>query len=118
MAGNKERFFLSHVEKVQNDEVVQQFSREVKKTLGEHLKRIILFGSRARGDNSDYSDFDFIIVLNQKNPEFLDAIRSIEVEMMDIFNVLVSALVFSTEEWNERQTLPLGLNVRREGIPV
>jgi len=118
MAEKKERTFTPHIEKIQNDEVVQQFSSAVRKTLGKHLRRIILFGSRARGDNTEHSDFDFIIVLNNKNSNILDAIRSIEVEMMDIFNVLVSALVFSTEEWNERQTLPLGLNVQREGIPV
>jgi uncharacterized protein len=98
--------------------VVSTFSSRLKDTLGENLQQIILFGSRARGDNSKYSDFDFVVVLDQKDTTTIDTIRSIEVEMMDTFDVLVSALAFSTGDWQKRQTLPLGLNVQREGIAV
>ena len=98
--------------------VVSTFSSRLKDTLGENLQQIILFGSRARGDNSKYSDFDFVVVLDQKDTTTIDTIRSIEVEMMDTFDVLVSALAFSTGDWQKRQTLPLGLNIQREGIAV
>jgi uncharacterized protein len=98
--------------------VVSSFSSRLKETLGDNLLKLILFGSRARGDNSKYSDFDFVVVLEQKDPKTIDAIRSIEVEMMDSYDVLVSALIFSAGGWQKRQTLPIGLNIQREGIAV
>lgn len=37
-------------------------SQKIKELLGSKLRRIILFGSRARGDASAESDFDFLIL--------------------------------------------------------
>ncbi|HLC32447.1 MAG TPA: nucleotidyltransferase domain-containing protein [Candidatus Nanoarchaeia archaeon] len=45
---------------VKIDDVSKQFARKIKKKLG--ASRIILFGSRARGDFFEYSDYDFIII--------------------------------------------------------
>ncbi len=44
----------------QSAKVAKQFSKKLKKKL--NIKKIILFGSRARGDNLKSSDYDFLIV--------------------------------------------------------
>lgn len=104
--------------KKQFDEVISSFTKRIKQTAGNNLRGIILYGSRARGDNSVHSDYDFIILLGSKDPTLIDKIRSVEVEMMDTYNVLISALVFTVNDWKKRQSLPLGLNVQREGITL
>ena len=38
------------------DEVLEHFLREMRQQLGNHLKQVILFGSKARGDDVPYSD--------------------------------------------------------------
>jgi len=47
----------------------QQISKELKKILferlGNNLKEVILFGSQAYGGANDYSDYDFLIILNE-----------------------------------------------------
>ena len=52
---------------------VTSFLRKVKKEF--NPEKIILFGSRARGDNFTYSDYDFIIIADSfKNIKWLDKI--------------------------------------------
>ncbi|MCF7949003.1 MAG: nucleotidyltransferase domain-containing protein [Spirochaetia bacterium] len=100
------------------DSVVRDFSRAVREKAGAKLREIVLFGSRARGDHSEHSDYDFLIILDSEDSQLKEEIRDLEVEMMDTYGVLVSALVFSDSAWEKRLTMPLGLNVRKEGIAV
>jgi predicted nucleotidyltransferase len=100
------------------DGVVRDFSRAVRERAGVKLRKIVLFGSRARGDHSEHSDYDFLIILDSEDPRLKEEIRDLEVEMMDTYGVLVSALIFSDSAWEKRLTMPLGLNVRKEGIAV
>ena len=44
--------------------VVEQLAAEMKRTIGENLKRVILYGSCARGDFSSDSDIDVMILLD------------------------------------------------------
>jgi predicted nucleotidyltransferase len=48
------------------DEVFEQIKRSVERLMKEHpeVKRAILFGSRARGDHSQRSDADILLVLD------------------------------------------------------
>ncbi len=54
---------------VRNDEMARSIIREViHKVAGEHgvdVEKIILFGSRARGDHSEDSDWDVLVVVRQ-----------------------------------------------------
>ena len=44
--------------------VVEQLAAEMKRTFRENLKRVILYGSCARGDFSSDSDIDVLILLD------------------------------------------------------
>ena len=62
---------------------------------------IILYGSRARGDNKDYSDWDFLILLDKKpDYEKIQSIRhamyDIELETVEIINEIIK----DRDEWN------------------
>ena len=100
------------------DRVIKDFSRGVREKAGTKLREVVLFGSRARGDHSEHSDYDFLIIFDSENPQLREEIRDLEVEMMDTYDVLVSALIFSDSAWEKRLSMPLGLNVRKEGIAV
>ena len=100
------------------DRVVKDFSLGVREKAGTKLREIVLFGSRARGDHSAHSDYDFLIILDSVDPQIKEEIRELEVEMMDTYGVLVSALIYSDSAWKKRLTMPLGLNIRKEGIAV
>lgn len=46
----------------QNEQILKLFKQKMSSYLGDHLKQVILFGSRARGDNSIDSDYDCLAV--------------------------------------------------------
>jgi len=84
--------------------------------LGDHLRQIILFGSRARGDNAPDSDYDCLAVLDEVTPETKDIIDAIAGEFLYQYDAVFS--VFPISEVKHRQDIfsPFLMNVRKEGI--
>lgn len=91
------------------------FSAILRKNLKSQIQEIILFGSRARGDFQENSDFDFLIIVKKKNKELLYSIREIEVNLLNKFNLLFASLIYEKKEWQKRKNLPIGINILREG---
>ena len=100
------------------DSVSERFSHEIRKKLGTHLKSLILFGSRARGDAAPSSDYDFLILVDERNKEIMQLIRQTEVGLIDSYGALSGSLVYSEQEWQLRKNFPLGMNILREGISL
>ena len=98
-----------------SEAVPSVFAHEVRKRLGTHLKELRLFGSRARGDAHDHSDYDMLVIVDARSPEVRAAILDIEVDLIDRYEALVTSLVRTEEEWKQRQGTPLALNIEREG---
>lgn len=101
-----------------NDLLPKQFSQELKKALGSHLKSVTLFGSRARGDSKIDSDYDFLILVDERNRKIVDEVREVEVEFLNTFGNLLGSLIYSEQEWEKRRNFPIAMNIRREGIRV
>jgi predicted nucleotidyltransferase len=100
------------------NEKIEYFSESIRKKLRDNLKSIILFGSRARGDYNNDSDYDFAIILNKKNKKSIDDIRNIEVDFLNRFDELTSSLIYDEKEWVIRLSMPIGINIIREGIQL
>lgn len=98
------------------DPVIQSFSRRIKSVVGDNLVSLCLFGSRARGENHAHSDYDFLIVLDQKTEDIVDAIRDVEVEILNQYESLVSALIMPGAVWDFQRGMPLGITIERDGI--
>ena len=47
--------------------VLEEFKREIKKLYGKRLRDIILYGSWARGDATEDSDIDVLVILEGKS---------------------------------------------------
>lgn len=82
--------------------------------------KIILYGSRARGDFLAESDWDIIVLSpNEPDKKTLDEFRNdvyFEVELD--MNSVITAFVYSYEYWNKPlfQATPFHKNVEKEGI--
>ena len=102
--------------------IVYRFSQEVKRMLGESLRRIIVYGSYARGDYHENSDVDIMILVKMSDEE----IRALKNDIYDLaFDVeMNTGIQLSPIIKNEAQyeywvdTLPFYRNVRDEGVIV
>ena len=94
------------------------FKKLVHQLYGEHLERVILFGSQARGDATEDSDVDILIItqkrLSLEGRERLIAFIS-HLSMNE--NILINFMEMSPQRFNSEQS-PLLLNIRREGIAL
>ena len=96
----------------------REYAALVRAKLGDHVKQIVLFGSPARADGTEYSDYDFLVVVDTRTRNVRDAILDVGVQMLNDYDQLFAALVYSEEEWREFRRFPLGWNIQHEGPRV
>ena len=93
-----------------------QYASEVRRKLGHHVKQVVLFGSRARGDASDASDYDFVVILDSKEKAYREQIIDAGVAMLNATDKLFAAIVYGQDEWAAVTASPLGWNIKRDGV--
>jgi len=82
---------------------------------------VILYGSRARNDFREYSDWDFLVLVDGPvDTARTDRIRRILFEIELDTDQIISSIVRSRQEWNSPRysVVPLHRNVEREGIRI
>lgn len=98
------------------DAILRYFLREIKSRLGDHLKKVILFGSRARGDDVPHSDYDCLAVVDEVTGDVKDAIDELAGELLFEHNAVFSIFPVSEGTYLNR-TLDLFLkNIAKEGV--
>lgn len=98
--------------------LAQEYARRLRALLGDNLVSVTLYGSRARGDARDGSDFDFIIRVRERTEEAREIVTALDVEMMDDFGELFVGLLYDESEWSKEAKVPFGWNVAREGVTI
>jgi predicted nucleotidyltransferase len=94
-----------------------RIARKVKQRLAEitPVKRLVVYGSRARGNPTKYSDLDLYIELNTKiDPTLRRKIREIAWEVSLDSDVVITTLVASERLKGQ----PILKAIKAEGIPV
>ena len=84
------------------------------------VNRLILFGSRSRGDFDPDSDMDVLVVLDERNKTVEDYVADCAWEAGIEYGIVVCPTTFSTEEWKngpQRYSL-LAIAIREEGVPA
>jgi uncharacterized protein len=82
--------------------------------------QIILYGSRARGDQRKDSDWDILVLTDypvdiKKECVFRDHLYDLELETGEAFSIFV----YSKTDWNTKQSVtPFYFNVTQQGIPL
>jgi predicted nucleotidyltransferase len=76
-------------------------------------ERIILFGSHARGEADEYSDYD-VVVIKRTNRSFLERLQDM-VPYLVAFDHPAEILVYTPEEFEQMRETGLGWVVHQEG---
>ena len=77
-------------------------------------ERIILFGSRARGEADEHSDYDIVVIKRTERP-FLDRLQDMVPYLVE-FGRPAEILVYTPEEFERMREIGLGWVVHREGV--
>ncbi len=101
-----------------DDPIIRDFVVSLRTQMGPRLRQVFLFGSRARGDAKEDSDYDMLVIVDQRTLELRNKILEIEARLMDRYGALVATVLQSEEEWEQAQGLPLARNVAREGMAL
>ena len=102
--------------------ILKNFVDKMEKLFGKSLKKLILYGSYARGDYKENSDIDIMILVKMSDEE----IRLVKNDIYDLaFEFEINTgIEFSPIIKNEAQyeywvdTLPFYRNVRDEGVVI
>lgn len=98
------------------------FSQEVKRVMGDELRKVIVYGSYARGDYNENSDIDVMVLTSLAEED----ITEVEYKLYDIafdflmeYGVDISVIVKNEEHFKYwLGALPFYDNVEREGVVI
>jgi uncharacterized protein len=100
--------------------ILIDLKNRLKEEYFDSVKNVVLFGSQARNDANENSDYDVLILLNQdyhKDDEnrILDICYDIDLK----YNILIDAHLLSTKELeSKRGRQPIFVNALKNGIYV
>ena len=104
------------------ENAIQEFVNKVNELLGNRAKKIILYGSYARGDFNEGSDIDIMILTDLTDDEinqYRDKIVDIayDIEWKNNFDIYLSPLLKNLDKFNYwLEALPFYMNVHKEGV--
>lgn len=101
-----------------DDPILSRFSAAVRDAYGDRLERIVLFGSRARGDHKPDSDYDIAVFLHGDWElwDELGVLAEITTEILAETDAVISAKAFHAGSHHRRSAL-MG-EIRRDGLDL
>ena len=99
-----------------DDKILRRFRAALDELYSDRIERVVLFGSRARGDAHEASDYDIAVFLEGLTDRWREFHRlaDLRTEILADTGVFIEARPFRAGAYRERT--PLMHEIRREGI--
>lgn len=99
---------------------LEELKRNLEGLLGSQAFRMVLFGSRARGDYTENSDVDVAILVRGLTREMKRRILDLVAELELVHLLPISVLVFSEDEFDHlrKRERRIAIDIENEGIPL
>ncbi len=100
------------------DRILTQFKRRAAKALPGRIAKVVLFGSRARGDAEPDSDWDVAVFLSGPPPKTQDrfALADAAYDLIVESDDFLQPLAFPLARWSEDSALMRA--IRKDGVEV
>ncbi|OGC42125.1 hypothetical protein A2548_01960, partial [candidate division WOR-1 bacterium RIFOXYD2_FULL_41_8] len=82
------------------DKIIEEFLNKIGH-LKNKLKAIYLFGSRARGDEKPYSDYDFLLVMEKRDETIVDKLYDATVDILIATGKVISLKIFKEKDFKK-----------------
>ena len=101
-------------------DIIQDFAENARRLLGNSLDSVILYGSYARGDYSEFSDIDVMLLVSlteDQIKEISDQISDLAFDYIMKYGADISPVITNTDHFNYWvDNLPYYRNIRDEGV--
>lgn len=99
--------------------ILEEVKKRLKDTYGNRLRGIVLYGSFARGDATEGSDIDLIVLLKDMNDTVAEILKCSNAfgDLELTCDTLISVLPLDVNEYRKRR-LPVILNAKKEGVTI
>lgn len=100
------------------DPVLNRFRTALDEMYGDQIERVVLFGSRARGDARPDSDYDVAVFLKNFHDRWsvVDRLMPVVTEILYDDRAVIHAMPYHEDAYRERT--PLMHEIRREGLDL
>jgi predicted nucleotidyltransferase len=87
-----------------DDPILKRFRAELDALYGKRIERVVLFGSRARGDARDDSDYDVAVFLHDLADYWREADRIADIGTNILYDTgaVINGLIFPAGAYRER----------------
>jgi predicted nucleotidyltransferase len=101
-----------------NNPILKRFKTALDEIYGDRIDRVVLFGSRARGDAHPDSDYDIAVFLRDMPDRLAELYRlaDLSTDILGDTGEFVHAMPYRAGAYNERT--PLMLGIRTEGVDL
>jgi uncharacterized protein len=101
------------------DPILSKFRQALTELYGERIERVVLFGSRARGDANRDSDYDVALFLKEPTDAWaeIDRLTDLQLAMRDDTGVDIHTMPFRAGHWRDPVS-PLMFEIRKDGLDL
>ena len=97
---------------------LQRLANDLKHRFGAHLKEVVIFGSRARGDASSESDYDCLLIFDRLGPSVKTDLEQLAGQYLLEQGMVLSCIPMNEADLERLRFEPFVLNARKEGIAL
>ena len=101
---------------IETDSVLNAIKQRLYEILGDNIRQIILFGSRAKGNAERDSDYDILLLVEKQTEVLEDQVDDVAYEMLGSYGAVVTIFVDEANTFEKELHEPLFCNIRREGV--
>ena len=101
-----------------DDPILKRFKAALQEIYGDQIERIVLYGSRARGEAQPDSDYDVALFLRQAPDRWKEwrRLADLRVDFIDDTGAFFDTKTFSITAYGDRT--PLMHKIRRDGLDL
>jgi uncharacterized protein len=101
-----------------DDPILKRFRAALAELYGDRLERVVLFGSRARGDAREDSDYDVAVFIKDPGAFWgeVDRLVDVETDLLYDTGAVINCMPYRAGAYQDRTSLMR--EIRREGIDL
>lgn len=101
-----------------HEETLVQVAKELRHHFPSRLKQVLLFGSQARGEASQDSDYDCVLVFDCVTPAIKTELERLAGDYLVQHGLVLSCIPLSETDLERLRYEPFLINAKKEGLTL